>query len=61
LKKAVTKAEKADPTLFDHLGDAYATAKEFDKAREAWAKSLEIEPNESVQKKLDALKSNPNP
>jgi tetratricopeptide (TPR) repeat protein len=61
LLKAVSKSEKPDPTLFDHLGDAYAAVKEFDKAREAWAKSVEAEPNEIVQKKLDALNANQKP
>lgn len=61
LQKAVAHSAKPDPTLFDHLGDAYAAAKEFDKAREAWAKSVEIEPNENVQKKLDALRQKQTP
>ena len=39
-------------TLFDHLGDIYAAMKEQEKAREAWQKSLSIESNEAVRKKL---------
>ena len=55
--KAVAKLEEPDPTVYDHLGDVYAALKEIDKAREAWAKSVSIEPSESVQKKLDTLKN----
>lgn len=57
LLKAVAKSEEPDPTLFDHLGDAYAALKEMDKAHEAWAKSLTLESNETVRKKLDAGKT----
>ncbi len=54
LLKAIAKLEKPDATVYDHLGDAYAAAKALDKARDAWAKSVSIEPNEAVQMKLDA-------
>lgn len=53
--KAVDLIEEPDPTLFDHLGDIYVSLKQPDKAREAWRKSLALEPNEAVKKKLDAL------
>jgi len=52
--KAVAASEEPDATLYDHLGDIYATLKETDKAREAWRKSLSVEKNDAVQKKLDA-------
>ena len=52
--KAVAASEEADATLYDHLGDIYARLKEHDKARDAWRKSLSVEANEQVQKKLDA-------
>jgi len=52
--KAVKLNEEPDATLFDHLGDVYAALHEMDKAREAWTKSLTVEKNEAVQKKLDA-------
>ena len=55
LLSAIAKLEKPDATVYDHLGDAYAAAKALDKAREAWAKSVSIEPNETVQHKLDAV------
>lgn len=54
LLKAISKLEKPDSTVYDHLGDAHAATNALDKAREAWAKSLSIEPNDVVQKKLDA-------
>ena len=38
-----------------NLGDIYATLKQFDKAAEAWRKSLSVEPNRDIQKKLDDL------
>jgi tetratricopeptide (TPR) repeat protein len=55
--KAIEKSEAPDATLYDHLGDVYAALKQMDQAREAWEKSVAIEPNEAVQKKLDALNS----
>ena len=46
-------SEEEDATLFDHLGDIYAVLGRQDKAREAWKKSLSLEPNEQVRKKLE--------
>jgi tetratricopeptide (TPR) repeat protein len=57
LLQAAANSEQPDATIYDHLGDVYAALKEIDKAREAWAKSVAIEPNEVVQKKLDAVKN----
>jgi tetratricopeptide (TPR) repeat protein len=51
--KAVELSEEPDPTLFDHLGDIYAALNQADKAREAWKKSIALEPNEQVKKKLE--------
>jgi tetratricopeptide (TPR) repeat protein len=53
--KAIELSEQPDATLQEHLGDIHAALKDFPKAREAWKKSLEIEPNESIRKKLEAL------
>lgn len=53
LLEAIAQDDKPDATLFDHLGDAYAALQEMTKAREAWAKSLAIEANPGVQKKLE--------
>ena len=52
--KAVELSEEPDATLYDHLGDIYAALKQPEKAREAWRKSLAVEPNEEVRKKLEA-------
>jgi tetratricopeptide (TPR) repeat protein len=52
-QKAVELSPEPDPTLFDHLGDIYAALKQTDKAGEAWRKSLALEPNKEIQKKLD--------
>jgi Flp pilus assembly protein TadD len=59
IRKAIEFSEEPDATLFDHLGDIYAALKQLDKAREAWRKSLEIEPNKEVEKKLKAEASPP--
>ncbi len=52
--KAIELSAQPDPTEYDHLGDIYAALSQMDKAREAWAKSLSLEANEAIQKKLDA-------
>lgn len=54
--KAAELSKEPDATLFDHLGDIYAALKEMDKAGEAWRKSLAVEKNDAVQKKLEASK-----
>jgi tetratricopeptide (TPR) repeat protein len=51
--KAAELSEEPDATLYDHLGDIYAALNEIEKAREAWRKSLSVESNKAVQKKLD--------
>lgn len=53
LLKAVELSKEPDATVFDHLGDVYAALKQPDKAREAWRKSLSLEPNDHVKKKLE--------
>ena len=50
--KAIEHNEEQDATLYDHLGDIHAALNQPDKAREAWRKSLAIDPNEKVEKKL---------
>jgi tetratricopeptide (TPR) repeat protein len=52
--KAIELNDEPDATLFDHLGDIHAALKQPDKARDAWRKSLSIEPSEKVEKKLRA-------
>jgi tetratricopeptide (TPR) repeat protein len=55
IEKAVAHSEKVDPTLYEHWGDIEAELQHFEKAREAWNKSLEAEPNEKIKKKLESL------
>jgi tetratricopeptide (TPR) repeat protein len=50
--KAIERNEEPDATLFDHLGDIHAALKQMDRAREAWQKSIAIEPSEAISKKL---------
>jgi tetratricopeptide (TPR) repeat protein len=52
--KAAELSEKPDATLHDHIGDIYEALKQPEKAREAWRKSLSLEPNEEVRKKLES-------
>ena len=55
LLKAIELSEEPDATLYEHLGDIRAALKETAKAQEAWRKSLAIEPNPQIQKKLESL------
>jgi tetratricopeptide (TPR) repeat protein len=52
--KAAELTEQPDATLFDHIGDIYAALAQTDKAREAWRKSLALEPNPEIEKKLQS-------
>jgi Tfp pilus assembly protein PilF len=52
LLQAVEQSQEPDPTLWDHLGDIYASLKQTDKARQAWQKSLALEPNPQIEQKL---------
>ena len=54
LLQSIEHSEEPDATLFDHLGDIYTSLQQPDKAGEAWRKSLAIEPNDAIQKKLGA-------
>ncbi len=59
LQKAIELSDEPDPTLYDHLGDIYALLKQTDKAREAWSKSLSLDPNDDVRKKLNEAVGKP--
>ena len=62
LLKAIKLSKEPDPTLFDHLGDIHASLNQSDQAREAWQKSIALEPNPEVKKKLEPpkpVRSNP--
>ena len=52
--KSAELSEQPDATICDHLGDIYAALKQPEKAREFWRKSLALEPNEEIRKKLEA-------
>ncbi len=54
LLQAIAQDDQPDATVLDHLGDAYAALKEMAKARDAWTKSLAIEENAEVRRKLEA-------
>ncbi len=60
LLKALENSEEPDATLYDHLGDIYSSLRQPDKAREAWRKSIKLEPNEQIQKKLEATATSEN-
>lgn len=55
VREAIRLSRESDATLYDHLGDICAALGRMQEARDAWAKSLSIEQNPAVQKKLDAL------
>jgi tetratricopeptide (TPR) repeat protein len=56
-QKAIEFSDEPDATLYDHLGDIYAALKQTDKARDAWTRSVALEPNEQVHKKLESVTS----
>ena len=53
LKMAIEHSDEPDPVLYDHLGDIHAELKQLDQARDAWRKSVELDPTEPVKKKLE--------
>jgi tetratricopeptide (TPR) repeat protein len=52
--QAAQLSSEPDATVYDHLGDIYAALRQSDHAREAWRKSLSLESNDVVRKKIDA-------
>ncbi|HVV02324.1 MAG TPA: tetratricopeptide repeat protein [Verrucomicrobiae bacterium] len=54
-RKAVESSPEPDPTVLDHLGDIYAGLHQPAEARAAWQKSLSLEPNDEVRKKLNSV------
>jgi tetratricopeptide (TPR) repeat protein len=52
--KAIELSKEPDATVYDHLGDTYAALNQTEKAREAWRKSLDLEPSDQVRKKLES-------
>ncbi len=60
LTKAVQKTEPEDPTVYEHLGDAYAKQNDSAKAVECWQKALDLDPKNpagpDLLKKIAAAK-----
>lgn len=52
IRQSVELSEEPDATLLDHLGDIYAALRDLPKAREAWQKSIQIQPSPEVERKL---------
>jgi len=52
LLKAIQCTPEPDASVLDHLGEVYQALRETDKAVAAWKKSLSIEPNDDVKRKL---------
>ena len=52
--KALANADAEDAEIYHHLGDIQAALGQAEQAREAWRKSLKLEPDEQVRKKLEA-------
>ncbi len=52
--KALQNSEEEDATLYDHLGDIYNALGQKDKAKQAWNKSLTLETNDVVRKKIES-------
>jgi tetratricopeptide (TPR) repeat protein len=57
MEKAIQLAKTPDATLFDHLGDIQAALGNQLAAREAWEKSLGLEPSPVLREKLRKLGS----
>lgn len=47
--------EEADPTVYDHIGDVYNSIGNREQAQRYWEKSLALEENANVRKKLGGL------
>ena len=50
--KAIQAPDGEDAEVYSHLGDIYDALGETNKARDAWQKSLSLEPNDEARKKL---------
>ena len=55
LVKAVELSPEPDATILDHLGDVYLSLRQLGKAMDSWKKSLAVEPNDDIKRKLQSL------
>jgi tetratricopeptide (TPR) repeat protein len=53
--QASENSSRPDAGHYDHLGDIYAALNQPEQAAESWRKSLSVEPNPQIQKKLADL------
>ena len=55
----IKEREKADPVIYEHLGDAYAALKETDKALKAYNSALESghENPDAIKSRIENLKA----
>jgi tetratricopeptide (TPR) repeat protein len=52
--KALHNSDQDDATLFDHIGDIYNALGQKEKALQAWNKSVSLEANDTIRKKIEA-------
>ena len=55
LVQAVDLSPEPDATILDHIGDVYLSLRQLSKAIESWRKSLAVEPNDDIKRKLQSL------
>ena len=51
-EKILSDEASSDPAVFDHIGDTYFKLGDKPKAVQYWKKSIELEKNESIDKKI---------
>lgn len=56
IEKASKLMPELDPTVEDHLGDILSAVGRTAEAKAAWERSVKIEKNEKIQKKIDTAK-----
>ena len=56
LRAAELTKDEPDSTIFEHIGDAYQALGQADEAKDAWQRSYEITPTESLREKLHPAK-----
>ncbi len=59
VEKSVKLSTEPDAVLLDHLGDIRAALGLWEQACDAWRKSLLVEPNDAIRKKLEAHETKP--